>query len=219
MNRKIALLAVLALPALLVGLPRESAAQETTSAHASSSAMVSAGARVGVIAPQPFSELGSFAVAGVEAGYFLPMLERRIQVSAAFLYSRPPASGSGDDSRLSGGGYEWDLDQQMMIAELGGVFRILPPGESLVPFARVAGRVYALDTSLDGNSMDEAAFGEHTEGATEVGMVIGGGVDWALGPGSLIAQLDLGFSDMNEKLTGDSNTGAFEVTAGYRFFF
>lgn len=218
MNIRTSILAC-ALAALSTTLAAEVRAQPAEATHASATASVVVGARVGAIAPQPFSELGSFVIGGVEAGYVIPALDRRLQVAAALVYSRPPASGGGDDSRLSGGNYAWALDQQMLIAELSGVFRVLPPGSGVVPFVRGGGRVYMLDTRLDGDANMTAAFGEHQEGFTEVGLVLGGGVDVVLGPGSLVGELDLGFSDMNKNLTGDANTGAFELTAGYRMYF
>lgn len=43
--------------------------------------------------------------------------------------------------------------------------------------------------------------------------------DLAVGPGTLVGEVDLGFSDRSRQLTGDSSTGAFELTAGYRVYF
>ena len=210
-----------ALVALSMTLATEARAQQPAAeaTHASATASVAVGARVGAIAPQPFNELGSFAIGGVEAGFILPALQRRLRVNAAFLYSQPPASGGGDDMRLSGGSYDWDLDQQMIILELSGVYHLVAPGSGMVPFVRAGGRVYMLDTGLGGASGEAAAFGTHQEAFTEVGFVLGGGVDLAVGPGTLVGEVDLGFSDMNEQLTGDANTGAFELTAGYRMYF
>ena len=180
---------------------------------------LSVGARVGAIAPQPFSELGSFAIAGVEAAFLTPALDHRLQIGAALLYSRPPASGGAMDSRLSGGGYAWELDQQMIVLELAGAFRVGPPDASLVPYARAGARLYVLETALDGMSTDDATFGAHQEGASEVGFVVGGGVEAAVGPGRLVGQLDVGYSDMNVRLTGDTNAAAIEISAGYRLLF
>lgn len=204
--------------ALSPALAGKAAAQEVE-VHRSGSAAVTAGARVGLVAPQPFSDLGSFALFGVEGGYIIPALERRIQVGGAFYYTRPPASGGGTDDRLAGGTYEWDLKQQMFIVEVSGSFRFLPPGGTITPFGRLGARVYGLRTSLDGESGTDADFGKHREGSTELGMVVGGGVDWVLGPGALVGQLDVGFSDLDEQLTGNTNTGALELSVGYRFFF
>lgn len=180
---------------------------------------IAVGARVGGIAPQPFSELGSFVITGVEAAYALPVADRRIWIGAGFYYSRPPASGGGEDMRLSGGAYEWELDQQMLIYELSGSYRFGGSADRLVPYGRFGGRIYSLSTRLDGSSETSAAFGNHDEGSTEVGLIAAGGADYLLGPGRLSGELGMGFSDLNQKLTGNSNTGALEVSLGYRFLF
>jgi opacity protein-like surface antigen len=212
-NTRIRTLAVVSVAAAAL------AAEAHADHHRSSSASVTVAAKVGAIAPQLFSELGSFLIAGVDVGYILPVAGRRIQVGAALLYSRPPASGGGSDPRLSGGGYEWELDQQMLIVELGGTYRISPPGGTITPYVRAGARIYMLDTRLDGESGASAEFGQHREGSTELGAAVGGGVDWAIGPGALVGDLGLGFSNLDEQLTGDANTGAFELSLGYRMFF
>jgi len=107
----------------------------------------------------------------------------------------------------------------MWIVELSALYRFLPPRQPLVPYARLAGRLYILDTSADGASASSARFGEHSEGSNEPGFALGGEVDHALGPGALLGELGFGFSKMNEKLTGDTNTGALELSVGYRMSF
>ena len=191
----------------------------TETSHSSAEADVLVGANLGVIAPQPFNELGSFAMFGIEAGYVLPALDRQLLVTGGALYSQPPASGGRDDGRLSGGSYAWDLDQQMLVAELGGAYRILPPGGAVVPFAYTTGRVYMLQTRLDGESGQAARFGEHTESFTEVGAAVGGGADVPVGPGLATGTLGVGISNMNQRLTGDTNAAALELALGYRFGF
>jgi len=47
--------------------------------------------------------------------------------------------------------------------------------------------------------------------------VVGGGVEWLLGPGALFGAVKVGFSDLDQRLTGDANTGAAVVDLGYRF--
>jgi hypothetical protein len=64
-----------------------------------------------------------------------------------------------------------------------------------------------------------ADFGEHKESFTEVGGALGGGVELPLGPGLATGKLGVGISDMNQRLTGNTNTGAFELSVGYRMGF
>lgn len=197
-------------------MPTRDVNAETVDAE---SAVLAVGLRVGGIAPQPFSDLGSFVITGIEVNYVLPVANERIWVGGGFYYSQPPASGGGEDMRLSGGAYSWDLDQQMLIYELSGSYRFGDSQQRLVPYGRLGGRVYALSTTLDGSSDASADFATHKEGSIEMGGFAAGGVDFLLGPGRVSGELGLGLSDLNQKLTGDSNTGAVEVSAGYRFVF
>lgn len=192
---------------------------EAEEEHASADADVFVGANAGALAPQAFNELGGFAAFGIELGYALPALDRQLVVQSGAIYSQPPASGGREDGRLSGGSYAWDLDQQMLIAELGGAYRIVPPGDTFTPFAYGAGRVYMLQTRLDGESGEAAQFGEHTESFTEIGGVVGGGAEVAVGPGLATGKLGVGFSNMNQRLTGDTNAAALEFSLGYRLGF
>ena len=187
--------------------------------HASAEADILVGANIGVISPEAFNELGSFAIFGIDLGYALPVLDRQLLVTAGALYSQPPGSGGRQDGRLSGGSYAWELDQQMLIVELGGAYRILPPGGTFTPFAYGAGRIYMLQTRLDGESGEAAEFGRHDESFTEIGATVGGGIDVPIGPGMATGKLGVGFSDMNQRLTGDTNAGAFELSVGYRMAF
>jgi len=200
--------------AIAVHAPRAYA--DGSDGPAASAVMVSA--RTGAIAPQVFSELGSFALVGVEAGYVLPVAAGRISIGAGLMYSKPPASGAGADSRLPDGSYNWSLDQQMVIVEVGGLFRLAEATARLIPYGRVGARMYGLSTRLDGDAGSMAAFGEYQEGSTKLGAVVGGGAEYTLGPGKLTGELGIGYSSLNEKLTGDSNTGALEVSLGYRLY-
>ena len=51
------------------------------------------------------------------------------------------------------------------------------------------------------------------------GLVVGGGADFAVGPGTIYGALEFGWSNLDQRLTGDSNTGALTLDAGYRLYF
>ena len=215
-----AMIGAAGLLAVAMAAPAPATAQaHSANDHASAEADLYVGGNLGVIAPQAFSALGSFALLGIEAGYVLPALERQLVVTGGVLYSQPPGSGGRDDGRLSGGSYAWELDQQMLIVELGGAYRIFEPGGAFTPFAYGAGRIYMLQTRLDGESGEAAGFGRHDESFTEIGAAFGGGVDVPLGPGLATGKLGMGISNMNQQLTGNTNTGAFELSGGYRMAF
>lgn len=178
---------------------------------------------VGVVAPQLFSELGSWPVFGLELGVILPFdagsMIRPLTVAFDVMYTAPGASGRGTDPNLgdAGAGFDWELNQQMLILELTGLWRFMPPGAPLSAYAQIGPRVYLMNAVMTASGNGGADFGENEESNTEVGFVVGGGVEWLLGPGALFGAVKVGFSDLDQRLTGDANTGAAVVDLGYRF--
>ena len=95
----------------------------------------------------------------------------------------------------------------------------MPPADGFSVYATAGPRVYLMESVMVATSDSGAALGENRETKTQVGLVFGGGAEYALGPGSLFGALEFGWSDMNQRITGDSNTGAFVVDLGYRLMF
>jgi len=93
----------------------------------------------------------------------------------------------------------------------------MPPGAPLSAYAQIGPRVYLMNAVMTASGNGGADFGENEETNTEVGFVVGGGVEWLLGPGALFGAVKVGFSDLDQRLTGDANTGAAVVDLGYRF--
>lgn len=180
---------------------------------------------VGVVAPQLFSELGSWPVFGLEIGYILPFdagsMIRPLTVAFDIMYTAPSASGSGSDPNLgdAGGSFEWTLDQQMLVLELTGLWRFMPPGAPFSAYAQIGPRVYLMNAVMTASGNGGEDFGQNEETNTEYGFVVGGGVEWTLGPGALFGALEVGYSALDQRLTGDANTGAATVDLGYRFMF
>lgn len=180
---------------------------------------------VGVLVPQIFSDLGSWPVFGVEFGYILPFdvgpMIRPLQLALDVMYTQPEASGSGFDADLGdeGADWEWELVQQTLIVELAGLWRFLPPGEGFSAYGTIGPRLYLMQSEMTASGNDGSSFGENTETKTEVGLMVGGGAEYAFGPGSVFAGLEMGWSDLNTRITGDSNTGALVLDLGYRFMF
>lgn len=177
------------------------------------------GARVGMGFPQLFSKLRNFGVYEVEGGYILPSWGKRLQLSLGLGYSEPGSGNGLPDPRLaaSGASYRWDLSQRELTVDLGLIVRFLPFGARIAPYAKVGFRLYMLNTVIDGQAAGES-FGRYDEKFTEPGFSVGGGVELRLGPGALGAELRVDFSNMNRRITGDSNTGMLSLLVGYRFF-
>lgn len=179
---------------------------------------------VGVVVPQLFTDLGSWPVFGLECGYVLPFdagpFARPLSLSLDVMYTAPGASGSGTDSNLGedGASYDWELTEQMLIFELAAAWRFMPLGDAFSAYVQVGPRLYLLESVLtaSGNGGD---FGEHRETDTNVGFLVAAGLDIQLGPGSLFGALEMGYSGLDQKITGESTTGALNVELGYRLHF
>lgn len=181
---------------------------------------------VGVTAPQPFGELGSWPVFSADVGYILPFdvgsMQEPLQVGIHSSYTRPGATGSGTHPMLGqegDGDYNWELTQQILTLQLNILWRFMPAGEGLSAHALVGPRAYLMESIMvaEGNGGND--FGENRETKTEYGVVVGGGVEYMLGPGALTGTLMVGGSALDERITGEANTAAINLDVGYRLFF
>ena len=179
--------------------------------------------QLGVSAPQPFGDLNSWPVFGLDVGYILPFdagMERPLQIGIGASYTQPSATGEGDHPMLGDEGreYQWDLTQRMLTLQLTTMWRFMPPGQGFSAHGIIAPRMYLMESVMEASS-DGSDFGENREGNTEYGVAIGGGVEYMLGPGALMATLLVGGSPLDQRITGEANTGAINVDIGYRLFF
>ena len=60
---------------------------------------------------------------------------------------------------------------------------------------------------------------ENRETSTRYGAALLGGVEYILGPGAAVFEVDVGGSDLPHLITGDVNTTAIATTIGYRLLF
>ena len=61
--------------------------------------------------------------------------------------------------------------------------------------------------------------GDNTAQSTEVGLELGGGVDYRLGPGFVAGDVRFAYSGLDHSLTGKTNAGKVTVAAAYRVVF
>lgn len=202
---------------------RERAERAPPSDHPASRNSFVLGPQVGFVSPHLFSDLGGWPIFGLEAGYILPFdagaMRRPLQLSLVAHYTQPGASGSGEDPNLgeSGASYEWELTEQMLQLELAALWRFIPPGEFLSPYATAGPRAYFTRSVLTASGAG-ADFGEHREGQTRFGFIAGGGLDLAVGPGTIFGTLLFSWSDLSKRVTGDTSTGAITLDLGYRLY-
>ncbi len=182
------------------------------------------GGHVGFLVPSLFGELNPAPLFGVEAGYILPFdlgpFTRPLGLALDVLYTAPGAEGDGTHASLGEGGgtYAWELQEQLLIFELTALWRFMPLGDTLSAYLNAGPRLFLLQTTLDAQS-DGQSFGQHQERDTNLGAVFGGGLDLQLGPGTAFAALELSWSGLDQKITGDANTGALALDLGYRLHF
>jgi opacity protein-like surface antigen len=194
-------------------------------AHPAGEKSIVVAPHIGVTAPQLFSDLGSWPIFGLELGYIMPFnagsFTRPLQLSFDVMYTAPGATGTGENLHLGEGGasYEWTLKQQMLVLQLGALWRFMPPGEFVSAYAMVGPRVYLMESVLNASGNGGADFGENRETNTEYGFVLGGGADFAVGPGTLFTTLYFSMSKLDQRITGEANTGALALSAGYRLYF
>ena len=72
---------------------------------------------------------------------------------------------------------------------------------------------------LRSSEASDIAPGDNTARNTEFGFELAGGIDYRLGPGYLVGELRVGYSDLDHTLTGDSNAGNLALGIGYRVVF
>lgn len=212
---------------VLVALTASTAwAQEVEATQDSAKALPSIviAPHIGVTAPQLFSELGLWPVFGLELGYILPFdvgsFRRPLQLSLGAHYTAPGATGEGQDPNLGpmGQRYTWELQERMLMVEFLGLWRFSDPGASWGIHALIGPRLYLMESVLSAKS-GATDFGEHRETNWQVGLNAGAGVEFGLGPGAISAALLVNFSDISQRVTGDSNTGALSLDLAYRLMF
>jgi len=180
---------------------------------------------VGVLVPQLFSELGAWPVFGLELGYILPFdagsMVRPLEITADVMFTMPSASGTDFSPAFgeSGEDYDWELVERTVVVELAVLWRFMPPGQGFSVYGQLGPRLYLTESVMTASSASGADLGENRETKTEVGFMVGGGAEYAVGPGSIFGALEFGWSDLNKRITGDSNTGALVLDLGYRLMF
>jgi hypothetical protein len=172
------------------------------------------GAGLGALFPQPFSELGTHVVFGLEVGYRLPFFGQRIEVKGDVGYSPP---GNSVDISRTEGTYKAEVVSQQLYFSLGPRVRLMPSASRWNVTLALGPRIFLLRTTSNG-SRDGEAFVEFTEQSTEVGLFAVLGGEYVLGPGSLFLDLNLAWSGLSHRITGDVSTGSLALTAGYRLF-
>lgn len=187
--------------------------------------MLAVSPQLGFTAPQPFGELGSFPIFGADVGYILPFdiadFQHPLQVGLEGSFTAPSAEGNGTHAMLgeSGAGYEWHMRQRIFTLQLTTMWRFVPPESGVSPHILFGPRIYMMESVLEASGNSGQDFGENRETNTEVGLAFGAGAEYPIGPGSATGSVVFTRSGLDQRITGEANTGAFNLNVGYRFFF
>lgn len=174
------------------------------------------GVKAGVALPQPFSTLKTSPATELEVGYLLPFLGRRLGVFVTLGYAVAQAQGEGEDARLAGGVYQWEIAQQELMLSFGVSGRIFPPYQKLLNGYLIVGpRLFFLRTIERAGAGDEP-FGRTSETGLRVGVFATLGGEIYLGPGAAFLEFELGWTELTGTLTGKANGGALRFALGYR---
>lgn len=179
---------------------------------------ISASASAGLVFPQVATELGTTWSLQLEGSYAL-LLENRLGVYTELGYTQPRVSRLDlMDPRV--GTYEGTQTQKQLILGVGVAYRLSRPGsQAWNAYAGVGPRIYFLETVTEGSTVDSESFGENTESSTRVGGVLTLGGEYYLGKLAVLAEFELGSSDLPHTITGDVSAGAVTTQIGARMFF
>jgi hypothetical protein len=172
------------------------------------------GLHTGVVFPQLQSERGTTIGGEIEFGY---RAWRNLSPYLSVAYAQPTVDADLSDPRLPGD-YQTSTTQRELTITVGALWRFFPMGQRLNAYAGVGARTWLLKTITNGES-DGEDFLENTETSTRFGAALLGGVEYILGPGAAVFELDLGGSDLPHLITGDVSTTAIATTVGYRLLF
>jgi hypothetical protein len=175
------------------------------------------GGKVGGNIGKPVSEFGASYVLEIEIGYMLPFAHKGLEIFVSGQYTQPKTDGvEGEpDPRLPGESFRYEIEQNVLTATLGALYRIHVGTDAITPYGGLGARLYMLRTRVSGDA-DGQDFGKNTEDQTDIGLLIMGGVDIALGPGALLAELQFGYAGVDGFILRDTNVGALQLVVGYR---
>ncbi|GDX80610.1 hypothetical protein LBMAG42_24210 [Deltaproteobacteria bacterium] len=162
----------------------------------------------------PLAPLAANASVRLEAGVVLPQLGGRIAPMLFGGYAGPVLEGESTDGRL-GDGYAFTVVQKELTLGLGATVRLFPAEAKWNPELTIGPTVQFLETVASGSSAG-GAIGTTTEHYAQAGFLVAAGAGVRLGPGALTVQVGYAGAGLDGLLTGESTTGAFNPTVGYR---
>jgi hypothetical protein len=196
------------------------AAAQAIEAHADPGLLV--GAKLG--AGASFNGFGFGYVAELELGYLLPLpdpVRHALQLFAAAAYTAPHLSDRAgtSDPRLPGDGIaHFSIDQSVLAVTVGVLGRLPLPSKVVSPYLALGYRGYVISSQVRGDVAGQS-FGTNTEHGYQHGFYAAVGADVFVGPGAVLAELQLAYAQPNALTLRDANVGALQLLVGYRLMF
>lgn len=163
-----------------------------------------------------FGGLAPFGIWGLDAGFILPVQQRRLAIMVAFDYTQPTQTGTEMDPRVASGSYTWHLTEQQVHIMPALYYRATQFGR-VVPYGGIGPRIELLRSKVKGTSTPTIT--QTSESSTTVGVGLPVGAEFQIGPGCALAELLLTYGNLDHTATGLSNTGGAALSLGYRFVF
>jgi hypothetical protein len=176
------------------------------------------GGKIGAGLGKPMSEFGASYVLELEVGWMLPVLDRSLEVFVTGQYTRPKITDIEGEAgpRLPGDGVPHaEITQDELALTLGLLYRFHVGLDWLAPYGGAGARLYMQRTTVKGSAGGES-FGSNEETQSDAGLLLLGGVDFGLGPGALLAELQFGWAKLDGFVLRDTNAGALRLLVGYR---
>ncbi len=161
----------------------------------------------------PTSRLNPSVIAGLAAEIVLPPLDHRLSIALDASFTRPRLVGKGNDPDLGAYSYVNNVHELKFAANL--IFRPLGLKYVCIPILGVGPAVQFLKTTQT-STLSE---GRNFEQSWEIGLEALLGLDVALGPGFLVLEARYLYTNLDHRLTGDTNGGNVATSLGYRFGF
>lgn len=165
--------------------------------------------------------LGATPVFELELGYTLPFAApdgRDLQLFVAGQYSMPTTEGdaSEPDDRLPGDGVmSYTIEQQQAIITFGLLYRIPLSTPEIRPYIAAGGRAWLIESTIDASAGGQD-YGTNTELDTEWGGYGALGVDWFMGPGALLFEVQGVYGSLDGFVLRDTHLGGINTAVGYR---
>jgi hypothetical protein len=180
------------------------------------------GAKLGGNTGTPLNDFGLSYSAELELGYLLPLpapIYHALEVFAGAGYSAPSLSdqSTARDARLPGDGIaHFSIQQRVLTWNVGVLLRVPFETRWLAPYIAAGYRGFFIDSQLDGSAAGRS-FGENHEYGYEHGCFGALGIDVFLGPGAVLAELQLAYAPRDSLVLRDTNLGGLQLFVGYRF--